>query len=181
MDREETDSEHVLRDGTRVRLRAIGPADRELYLAGFARLSDETRYRRFFSAIPGRMPEALVRRMLDTDGWNHLAIGAERVRADGSVEDAIVGVARFIRKRDDPARAEAAVTVADELHHLGLGRLLLGALGHAARARGVESFEEQVLAFNAPMKALLGSFGAGKPRREDDRLVYELPISRRAA
>ena len=181
MRREETFPSHVLRDGTRVRLRAIGPADRERYLAGFARLSDETRYRRFFSAIPGRMPEALVRRMLDTDGWNHLAIGAERIRADGTVDAAIVGVARFIRKRDDPARAEAAVTVADELHHLGLGRLLLAELGRAAHARGVRTFEAQVLAFNAPMKALLGSFGAGKPRREDDRLVYDFPISRRAA
>jgi hypothetical protein len=182
MDREETAATlHVLRDGTHVRLRAIGPADRARYLAGFARLSDETRYRRFFSALPGRMPEALVRRMLDTDGWNHLAIGAERIRADGSAEDAIVGVARFIRKRDDPVRAEAAVTVADELHHVGLGRLLLAELGRAARRRGVRSFEAQVLASNVPMRELLGSFGAGKPRREDERLVYELPLSRRAA
>jgi RimJ/RimL family protein N-acetyltransferase len=183
MERKATPSfptEHTLHDGTRVRIRPIGRADRDRYLAGFARLSDETRYRRFFTALP-RMPEALVQRMLDTDGWNHLAIGAERIRADGSAEDAIVGVARFIRRRDDPQRAEAAVTVADELHHQGLGRILLAELGRAARARGVRRFEAQVLAGNAPMRALLGSFGAGRPRREDDRLVYEFAIARRAA
>jgi GNAT superfamily N-acetyltransferase len=174
-------TEHVLRNGTRVRLRTLGREDRERYLAGFARLSDETRYRRFFSAIPQRMPEALVRRMLDTDGWNHLAIAAERIGADGRAEDAIVGVARFIRDRNDPARAEAAVTVADELHHQGLGRLLLAELARAARVRGVSRLEAQVLAGNEPMRALLRSFGAGKPRREDDRLVYELPITRRRA
>lgn len=174
-------TEHVLRDGTRVRLRTLGREDRERYLAGFARLSDETRYKRFFSALPRRMPEALVRRMLDTDGWNHLAIAAERIGADGRAEDAIVGVARFIRNRTDPSRAEAAVTVADDLHHHGLGKLLLAQLARAARRRGVRRFEAQVLAGNGPMKALLGGFGAGKPRREDDRLVYELPITRRAA
>jgi RimJ/RimL family protein N-acetyltransferase len=127
------------------------------------------------------MPEALLRRMLDTDGWNHMALGAERIGADGTAEPAIVGVARFIRRQSAPDRAEVAVTVADELHHQGLGRILLREIARRARARGILRFEAQVLAGNLPMRALLGSFGAGKPRREDERLVYDLPIARRAA
>jgi GNAT superfamily N-acetyltransferase len=145
---------HRLPDGTRIRLRAIGPADRAQLLRGFERLSDETRYRRFFSAVP-RMPEALVTRLLDTDGWNHLAIGAES--------------------------AETAVTVVDELQRRGLGRLLLAALGEAALARGVRRFSARVLASNAPMKGLLRSLGAARPRFESGQLLYELELPRRAA
>ena len=171
---------HRLPDGTRIRLRAIGPADRAQLLRGFERLSDETRYRRFFSAVP-RMPEALVTRLLDTDGWNHLAIGAERLLPDGSPEEGLVGVARFIRSPDDPESAETAVTVVDELQRRGLGRLLLAALGEAALARGVRRFSARVLASNAPMKGLLRSLGAARPRFESGQLLYELELPRRAA
>jgi GNAT superfamily N-acetyltransferase len=180
LDRNAPGRSYRLRDGTRVRLRVIGPADRARLVAGFARLSPETRYRRFFSALP-RMPEALLTRLLDTDGWNHLAIGAERLRADGSAEEALVGVARFIRSADAPERAETAVTVIDELQHQGLGTLLLEALADAARARGVRRFSARVLASNAPMKALLRGLGAGKPRLEDGQLLYDFALPRRAA
>jgi GNAT superfamily N-acetyltransferase len=174
------DRVHRLRDGTRVRLRAIGPADRRPLVAGFERLSPETRYKRFFSAVP-RLPEALLARLLDTDGWNHLAIGAERLREDGSAEEALVGVARFIRSASDPASAETSVAVADELQHQGLGTLLLAALSDAARARGVQRFSARVLAGNAPMNALLRGLGAGRPRREDGQLLYDFELPRRAA
>ena len=40
----------TLRDGSEVHLRLLGPHDRQLLRAGFARLSSESRYRRFFSA-----------------------------------------------------------------------------------------------------------------------------------
>jgi len=59
----------------------LGPADREKLLAAFDRLSPESRYRRFFTATP-RLPEKLLRRLLDTDGWNHFAIGAETATED---------------------------------------------------------------------------------------------------
>jgi len=175
-----SDRVHRLRDGTLVRLRTIGPADRARLVAGFERLSPETRYKRFFSAVP-RLPEGLLARLLDTDEWNHLAIGAERLRADGSAEEALVGVARFIRSASDSESAETAVTVTDELQHQGLGTLLLTALADAARARGVRRFSARVLAGNAPMKALLRGLGAGRPRLEDGQLLYDFALSRRAA
>ena len=102
---------HRLADGTEVRLRLLGPADRERLLAAFDRLSPESRYRRFFTVTP-RLPEKLLRRLLDTDGWNHFAIGAETATEDPTDAEG-VGVARFIRLNDAPDVAEAAVTVVD--------------------------------------------------------------------
>jgi len=43
----------------------LGPADREKLLAAFDRVSPESRYRRFFTVTP-RLPEKLLRRLLDT-------------------------------------------------------------------------------------------------------------------
>src|SRR5438128_4292515 len=74
-------STHRLADGTPVRLRLLRRSDREKLVAAFDRLSPESRYRRFFTAMP-RLPEKLLHRLLDIDGWNHVAIGAETVTAD---------------------------------------------------------------------------------------------------
>ena len=104
---------HRLADGTEVRLRLLSPADREKLLAAFDRLSPESRYRRFFTVTP-RLPEKLLRRLLDTDGWNHFAIGAETATEDPTDAEG-VGVARFIRLNDAPDVAEAAVTVVDHM------------------------------------------------------------------
>ena len=101
------------RRGTEVRLRLLSPADREKLLAAFDRLSPESRYRRFFTVTP-RLPEKLLRRLLDTDGWNHFAIGAETATEDPTDAEG-GGVARFIRLNDAPDVAEAAVTVVDHM------------------------------------------------------------------
>ena len=71
---------HTLTDGTPVRLRPLGPADRERLRAGFERLSPESRYRRFLSPTP-RLTERMLTYLTDTDGWNHVAIVAEAFTA----------------------------------------------------------------------------------------------------
>jgi RimJ/RimL family protein N-acetyltransferase len=149
-------AEHRLHDGTRVRLRLIGPADRDKLLAGFERLSPESRYWRFFSAMP-RLPPSLLTRLTDTDGRDHLAIGAELSGDDGAP---LVGVARFVRLADEPDTAEASVAVVDDLQRRGLGRLLLRELSAAARAHGVQTFRAHVLGGNERMRALLRDIDA---------------------
>ncbi|HUE29393.1 MAG TPA: GNAT family N-acetyltransferase, partial [Verrucomicrobiae bacterium] len=126
-------STHRLTDGTPVRLRLLRRADRKKLVAAFDRLSPESRYRRFFTAMP-RLPDKLLRRLLDTDGWNHVAIGAETMTEDPA-EGEGVGIARFIRLKDQPTVAEAAVTVVDHMQRRGLGKLLVSALAAAARER----------------------------------------------
>jgi len=66
-----------------------------------------------------------------------------------------VGIARFIRLKDDPAVAEAAVTVVDHMQRRGLGKLLVSALAQAARERGITRFRAEVLRTNEAMLALL--------------------------
>src|SRR5439155_664837 len=133
-------------------------ADREKLVAAFDRLSPESRYRRFFTAMP-RLPEKLLRSLLDIDGWNHLAIGAETVTTDPAEAEG-VGIARFIRLKDEPAVAEAAVTVVDHMQRRGLGKLLVSALAQAARERGITRFRAEVLRTNEACWRSSTSIGA---------------------
>lgn len=166
---------HHLRDGTPVRLRMIGPADRARLAAGFAKLSPESRYRRFFTAMP-RLSDRTLDRLVATDGWNHVAIGAEVV-SDDPAEAEGLGVAHFVRLPEAPEVAEVAVAVIDARHRLGLGHLLLQALVKAARARGIRRFRATILGDNAPARALLEDVADQfTVRREDSALVYEVAL-----
>lgn len=166
---------HTLTDGTRVRVRLLRPDDREALRAGFERLSPDSRYRRFLSPTP-RLTDAMLHYLTHTDGWNHVAVGAERLAEDGRPLDG-AGVARFIRLEDAPDTAEAAVAVVDELQHRGLGRLLLATLVEAARERGIRSFRCHVLAGNEEVKALLGDLGQHVTLVDVDGLIaYDVAL-----
>src|SRR5438309_969172 len=156
-------STHRLADGTAVRLRLLRRSDREKLVAAFDRLSPESRYRRFFTAMP-RLPEKLLRRLFDIDGWNHVAIGAETMTADPAEAEG-VGIARFIRLKDQPAVAEAAVTVVDHMQRRGVGKLLVSALAQAARERGITRFRAEVLRTNGAILALLHATPVRPARR----------------
>lgn len=143
----------VLRDGLAVRLRLIRPSDTALLRAGFERLSPASRYTRFL-APKAALSDDELRYLCDVDQEDHVAIGA--LRDDGDDADAVgLGVARFIRLRDRPDTAEAAIAVADEVQHQGLGSLLGLRLIAAAEERGVRRFRCEVLRSNAPVTGLL--------------------------
>ena len=170
---------HHLRDGTPVRLRLIGPADRARLAAGFEKLSRESRYLRFFTAMP-RLPERMLDRLVATDGWKHVAIGAEVASDDPAAAEGL-GVARFIRLDDAPDVAEVAVAVVDAKQGLGLGTLLLRALVDAARERGVHRFRAMLLSDNASARALVEELAENvSVRRENGSLVYEIVLPERA-
>ena len=146
-----------LADGTAVVLRLIGPEDKALIREGFARMSPETRYRRFFSS-KRELSDAELRYFTEFDGVHHLALGAARVRADGTEEG--LGIARFVQAPDDPEIAEAAVAVVDHFQQRGLGQLLLTRLVAAARERGIKRFRATTLAANPAARALMADLGA---------------------
>ena len=169
---------HHLRDGTPVRLRLIGPADRAQLAAGFEKLSRESRYRRFFTAMP-TLPDRMLDRLVATDGWKHVAIGAELASDDPAGAEGL-GVARFIRLDDAPDVAEVAVAVVDAKQKLGLGSLLLRELVEAARERGIHRFRAMMLAENSPARALMEDLGEEvSVRRENGYLVYEIILPER--
>jgi GNAT superfamily N-acetyltransferase len=162
-----------LADGTLVRIRPVGPEDRERLRNGFARLSPESKYRRFLAA-PATLSESALDYLTRTDGWDHLALGA--VLADEGADTSYgLGIARFVRLEDDPAKAEAAVAVIDEVQRRGLGRLLLRELIRAAREREVTTFVCNVLPSNEPVKSMLQEVDA-TPHLKDGLLVYEMHL-----
>jgi ribosomal protein S18 acetylase RimI-like enzyme len=142
----------VLPDGTPVRLRLIRPEDKERLREGFNRLSAESRYARFLAPKTSLSDDEL-RYLCEVDHENHLAITAVEDAAPPA-EPAGLGIARFIRLAD-PTTAEAAIAVADQAQHRGLGKLLFLRLVAAAAERGVERFRCEVLGSNTGMAGLL--------------------------
>lgn len=142
----------VLRDGTPVRLRLVGPGDGPLLLAGFRRLSPESRYARFL-APKDSLSEDELRYLTELDHEHHLAVGA--VGDDEAGREVGLGVARFIRLPEPAATAEAAIAVADEVHGRGLGKLLFLRLCAAAAERGIGRFRCEVLGSNTGMRNLI--------------------------
>src|SRR5580765_7318 len=121
----------VLRDGTAVRLRLLAPEDKPALRRGFERLSAESRYARFL-APKTTLSDDELRYLCDIDQEDHFALAAIREDGDGHGEPVGLGVARFIRFADRPEVAEAAIAVADEAQHQGLGKHLFLRLVAAA-------------------------------------------------
>lgn len=160
-----------LHDGTKVRLRLVGPDDREELLLGFEHLSPQSRYQRFFTPL-AHLPARLVDRLLDTDDCNHVALGAELFASSGDPQG-FLGVARFIRIPEERDCAEIAVAVVDEFQRRGLGALLLRELLGAAAGLGVRRFCAHMLPENHAVRRLLRRMGFQVPIGvKDGKLIF---------
>src|SRR3954447_19535102 len=91
-----------------VRIRPIRPTDDALLADGFARLSDESHRLRFLSP-KHELSRDELRYFTHVDHHDHEALVAvTRFGGRG------LGVARYVRHRDDPTSADVAVTVVDK-------------------------------------------------------------------
>jgi GNAT superfamily N-acetyltransferase len=133
---------YILRDGSWVAIRPVRPEDGPLLTDGFARLSARSRRSRFFTGKV-RLSEAEVRYLTNIDHHDHEALGA--VSRDGRG----VGVARYIRDRDETASAEVAVTVVDEWQGRGLGGKLLALLSNRAAVTAADNTASKTLIVHA--------------------------------
>jgi GNAT superfamily N-acetyltransferase len=134
-------------------IRPIRGSDKPLLRAAFARLSPESRYRRFLAPTP-LLTERMVRYLTEIDHHDHEALVA--LDADTGIG---VGVARFVRLPDRKDVAEAAVTVTDDWHGRGLGTVLLELLGVRARDEGIARFTATVLSQNREIFEVLEALG----------------------
>lgn len=139
----------VLADGTRLRLRALGAEDRDGFAALFARLSPESRYRRFLTPKRELTPRELSD-LTDIDHVRHEAFVAIDQR-DG----AIVGVGRYVHVADRPKVADLAVEVTDEWQGMGIGTALARHTVQRARDNGFALLTATTLRENRPARALL--------------------------
>ncbi len=158
----------TLDDGTRILLRPITPADRGLLEDGLAKLSEHSRYLRFFGAVGHLRPEQLDY-LTDVDQTSHVAWGA--LDSDGTG----LGVGRFIRLKEAPDVAEAAVTVVDAFQHRGLGKILFGLLYLRAFDLKLRELRAFLLDQNHSFAELLGDLGS-TVEVADGSFVVNVPV-----
>jgi GNAT superfamily N-acetyltransferase len=136
-----------------VEIRPIEPDDKQALRDGFERLSERSRYRRFL-APHGTLSTEELRYFTEVDHHDHEALVAiDPVSGEG------VGVARYVRLPEDPARAEMAVAVLDDWQGKGVGTRLVMELARRARSEGVTGFTALLLAQNNEMLALMRELG----------------------
>ncbi|HJP66436.1 MAG TPA: GNAT family N-acetyltransferase [Actinomycetota bacterium] len=160
-----------LRDGTHVVIRPIRPDDKALLTDGFGRLSEESRYRRFLAPVSA-LTDAMLAYLTEIDYVDHFAW----VAALADQPDTGVGVARYVRLKDEPTVAEAAITVVDQYQGRGLGSILLGLLGARATEVGITAFRAYVLEDNDPMRELLEGLGAVAHHDSPGVLLFDVPL-----
>ena len=81
--------------------------------------------------------------------------------------ETLIGVARYVRDKDNPA-AEFAIVIADSWQGRGIGSRLLAKLANVARHRGLKRLYGEILATNRPMLGLVRKLGFTLTRHEQD-------------
>jgi hypothetical protein len=137
--------ELCLRDGLRVSVRPVTRADEAAIWEFLTDLSIDSRRLRFFGVAIDLHDQA-HRGAAGDDADHHGVLALAPGRG-------VVGHAVYVRApRSD--RAEVAVVVADDLHHLGLATLLVIRLAQCAEGRHITSFFAEVLPENSDMLAV---------------------------
>ena len=130
----ELERDVTLKNGARVHVRPIRPEDASRLVAVYQRLSFQSSYQRFFTAVR-RLPPNWARFLATVDYHRRLASVAEHAAADGP---GLLAVARYEPSQDDAP--EVAFVVLDAWQNVGLGTILFQALLDAAMARGIRRF-----------------------------------------
>lgn len=131
----------ILRDGRTAHIRPMSGDDEELLVSFYDRVSDESKYYRFFSPMP-RLSERDIRRFTHVDHHDRVALVM-------ILQGRMIAVGRY--DVVEPREAEVAFLVEDEHQGRGIAQLLLEHLAQAGRENGVERFTAEVLPDNQRM------------------------------
>ncbi|HSF35448.1 MAG TPA: GNAT family N-acetyltransferase [Nocardioides sp.] len=131
----------LLRDGRTAHIRPMQPEDRDLLVEFYSRVSEQSKYYRFFSPMP-ELSERDLDRFTQVDH-------RDRVAMILLVAGQMIAVGRYDTIR--PGYAEVAFLVEDAHQGRGIGQLLLEHLAQAGRERGIEEFVAEVLPDNQAM------------------------------
>jgi GNAT superfamily N-acetyltransferase len=163
----------TLLDGTRVVMRPIRREDKGGIADGFERLSDRSRFMRFLGGVT-RLTPTLLARLTEVDHVDHEAWVA---MTPDEPDHTGIGVARYVRLRDEPDIAEPAVTVVDAYQNRGVGSTLLELISAAARANGVKNFRAYVSVDNYPMLHIMRRLGAQLTVDEPGIMRADIPLA----
>jgi len=153
----------VLSDGGTVHLRPIIPDDASKILALHGRLSERTRYFRYFAPYP-HMSQKDLTRFSVVDHHGRVAFGA-------FLGDELIAVGRYERLGDSDS-AEVAFVVEDGHQGRGLGSILLEHLAAAARERGLGRFVAEVLGENGQMVRVFRDAGYRVSRALEEGVLH---------
>lgn len=162
----------VLADDTRLRLRPINSDDRRGLAGLFARLSAESRRRRFLGPKHHLTPRELTY-LTDVDHTLH-----EAIVAIDECDGAIVGVGRYAHVADRPGVAEVAIAVTDDLQRGGIGTELARRAVERARANGFTLLTATTLWENRPARAVLRRLGFRARASHGSEIEHELELAR---
>lgn len=155
----------LLSDGATVHIRPISLDDAERIVGLHARLSDRTRYLRYFSPYP-RIPPRDLQRFVNVDHRDREALVVSVAGGD------LIAVGRYERLGPASPEAEVAFVVEDSFQGKGIGPLLLEHLAEAARSAGITRFVAEVLPANRPMIKVLMDAGYHVSRAFDEGVVH---------
>lgn len=164
--------ELTLRDGTRAWIRPIRPDDRQLHAESYERLSEESKLRRFLSAVPHLTEAHLSRLVDDVDGVDHIAY---YLFVEGQESHYPAAIGRIVRDPSHPEVADIGITVHEEFQ----GRGIATALNEVLIARRPQGVTHLVCAISSDNSIALKVMKRSGPH--EIRLlgsgVYEVRIS----
>jgi RimJ/RimL family protein N-acetyltransferase len=156
----------TLRDGRPVEIRALKPTDRDELLSAIGRMSDQSVYRRFFSA-KRNFSDQEVAFYTNVDFVGQVALVAV-LKQDGRAT--IVGGARYVVSK--PGAAEVAFAIDDAHQGQGIGALLMKHLTAIARQSGLEELFAEVLPNNTAMLKVFERSGLAVTSRREAGVVH---------
>lgn len=162
----------VLRDGGIARIRPIGPQDAGRLVDFYEKVSDESKYYRFFAPYP-RLSDRDVHRFTHHDYDDRVGLAA-------TVGDEFIATVRYDRTDGEgrPAcgsagtRAEVAFLVQDDHQGRGVASALLEHIAAVARERGILHFTAEVLPDNRKMVKVFTDAGYTQQRSFADGVVH---------
>ncbi|MCX9156585.1 GNAT family N-acetyltransferase [Niveibacterium sp. 24ML] len=143
-----------LRDGSEVLVRPIMPEDAALEQAFVRRLSPETKYYRFMSAL-SELPPQMLAKLTQIDYDREMAFVATVMR-DGAEHQ--LGVCRYAANPDGKS-CEFAIVVSDDVKGTGLAHSLMEILILSAKDRGLLEMKGIFLNDNDRMLRFVRKFG----------------------
>jgi acyl-CoA hydrolase len=139
-------TEHVFKEGLKVRFRAIKPSDEEAMRRLFYRFSNTAVYRRFLFPI-STMPHDKIQEYVNVDYSRVMSVVALAGEPD---QEKIIAEARYATD-DQSAYANLAFIVDDKYQGRGIATYLYQMLIRLAKERGLKGFTAEVLPANQEM------------------------------
>ena len=155
----------VLKDGTRVTIRALLPDDRQRLVEAFRLLDRQSIYTRFFTHRSA-FSAAEVDRAINVDFVSEVALIVTIRHRRG---ETAIAAGRYIVA--GAGTAELAFVVEEDYQGRGIASRLLARLAALARAQGIARFEADVLARNAPMLAVFTRCGFPLREKRDGNVI----------